>query len=75
MRYKVTFYQCAAVYEPESYRTKREAEKAAAEFLRGFTGMPGHRRQGSIRRDGYARYIDGTGATEVLAEVHPRGQP
>ena len=70
MRYKVTFYQCAAAYEPEFFKTKREAQKEAANFLKGFQGMPGHRRQGSIRRDGYARYIDGMGATEAMAEVH-----
>ena len=70
MKYKVTFYQCAAVYQPALFRTKRAAEREAADFLRGFRGMPGHRRQGSIRRDGYARYVDMRGGTEAMAEVH-----
>lgn len=70
MRYKVTFYQCAAVYDPAYFRTKRKAEAAAIDFLSGFSGMPGHRRQGSVLRDGYARYVDAMGATEAMAEVH-----
>ena len=70
MRYKVTFYQCGVEgFDPEFYRTKRKAEREAADFLKGFRGMPGHRRQGSIRRDGYARYIDYSGGTEAMAEV------
>lgn len=71
-RYRVTFYQCG-VYglEPEYYRTKAEANRAAVEFLQSFRGAlkAGHRYSGSIYRDGYARIVHGA-ATEALAEVH-----
>ncbi len=74
MKYKVTFYQCGVEgFTPELYRTKRKAEREAADFLAGFRGMPGHRRDGSIRRDGYARIVDYSGGTEAMAEVHTIG--
>ena len=72
-RYKVTFYQCG-VYgiEPEYYRTKAEANRAAVEFLQSFERAlaHGHRYSGSVYRNGYAAIVDRMNATEALAEVH-----
>jgi len=67
--YKVTFYQCAAVYDPAYFSTKHAAEKDAADFLRTFSGLAGHRREGSIRRDGYASIVDYRGGTEAMASL------
>jgi hypothetical protein len=73
IRWRVTFYQCGVTgIEPEFYRTKAAAQQAAAEFLREMLPMPGHHRAGSIYRDGWARIVDGMGATEALAEVEDR---
>ena len=73
MRYKVTFYQCGVDgIDPENFRTKAKANRAASEFLRGFEGAlaHGHRYEGSVYRDGYAAIRDRQGRTEALAEVH-----
>lgn len=70
MKYKVTFYQCAVIYEPEQFRTKRKAEREAAAFLNGFRGMPGYQRQGSIRREGSAAYVHPCFGTEAAVSVH-----
>ena len=72
-RYKVTFYQCAVTgIEPEYYRTRREANRAAVEFLQSFTGAlaHGHRYEGSIYRNSIALIVDGMGGTEAAAEIH-----
>jgi hypothetical protein len=69
-RYKVTFYQVAAIYDDAHHQTKRAAEEDAADFLRTFSSLPGHRREGSIRRNGYAAIVDYRGGTEAMAEVH-----
>jgi hypothetical protein len=70
-RYRVTFYQCAVLGIPdEHYATISKARKNACEFLRELLPMPGHRRTGSVYRDGYARITDMCGATEALSEVH-----
>ena len=68
--YTVTFYQCAVIGIPdEHYQTIREARLAASDFLRGFQGMPGHKRVKSVYRDNYARYVDYSGGTEAMAEI------
>jgi len=69
-KYRVVFYQCG-VYgiDPEYYRSKKEACKAACEFLKYFEGLPGHRRIESVYRDGCGRVVDYFGGTEALAEV------
>ena len=72
-RYTVTFYQCAVTgIEPEQYRTRREANRAAAGFLLEFESarQHGHRYTGSIYRDGYARLVDRMGGTEAAATIH-----
>ena len=74
--YAVTFYQCAVTgIEPEYYATKREANRAAVDFLRSFTGAlsHGHRYIGSVYRDRLAAIVDYCGGTEALAEVHKIG--
>jgi hypothetical protein len=76
MRYKVTFYQCGVEFiNPELYRTKERANKAACDFLRQFDSaiLAGHRYEGSVYRDGYAAIRDRMGGTEALAEVHRLG--
>lgn len=70
-RYRVTFFQCGVQgIEPEHYRTKREAQRAAVDFLAALLPMPGHIRVASVYRDNYARIVDYMGATEAMAEVH-----
>ena len=69
-RYKVTFYQCGVDgIEPENYRTKRQAQRAAVEFLQSFEHAlcHGHRYSGSVYRHGYAAIVDRMNGTEALA--------
>lgn len=74
MRYKVTFYQAGVEgFDPEYYRTKAEAQRQAADFLRCFRGTyrgSGYRYSGSIRRDGFARWLHPVFGTDAMAEVH-----
>ena len=75
-KYKVTFYQCAVTgIEPEHYATRREANRAAVEFLQSFTGAlaHGHRYEGSVYRNCIASIVDRMGGTEAQAEVHTLG--
>ena len=72
MRYTVVFYQVAAVYDPVTCATHAEAIAEAVDFLDGFKGMPGHKREGSLHHDGYARYVDAMGATEACATIMKR---
>ena len=74
-KYKLSFYQCGVDQLPdEFYPTRVQAIREASDWLNTFRGMPGHRRTGSLHRDGFARYVDGFGATECAATVARVGQ-
>lgn len=72
-RYEVTFYQCGCYgIEPEVYATKREANRAASEFISELMPLSGHRRKGSPSRDGCAKLVDYMGGVEAMATVRDR---
>ena len=73
-KYLCKFYQAGVeMIEPEEYASFREAARAGSEFLKSFTGIPGHHHEGSMYKEAAASVRDGSGATEAAAWINKVG--